>query len=67
MDAERAQAIIDSPEGIKVTYRDDSVWIDTVDFKNGTATVHNVNDTDEEIDVPVQELVEHGDEPIDFH
>lgn len=67
MDAKRAQAIIDSPEGIKVTYRDDSVWIDSVDFETGTATVHNVNDSDEEIDVPVQGLIEHGDEPINLH
>lgn len=66
MDAKRAQQILDSPDGIKVTYRDDSIWIDTVDPKAGTATVHNVNDQDEEIDVPVQELKEHEEKEIDF-
>lgn len=66
MDAKRAQQIIESPHGIKVTYRDDSVWIDTVDPKEGTATVHNVNDPEEEIDVPVQELKEHAEKEIDF-
>ncbi|HET7577757.1 MAG TPA: H-type small acid-soluble spore protein [Bacillales bacterium] len=67
MDAKRAQEIIDSPDGIKVTYREDSVWIDTVDPKTGTATVHNVKDAEEEIDVPVQELREHAEKQIDFH
>ncbi|HET7656832.1 MAG TPA: H-type small acid-soluble spore protein [Bacillales bacterium] len=58
MDAKSAQEIVESPDTIRVMYRDDSVWIDTVDPQNGTATVHNVNDQDEEIDVPVQELKE---------
>ncbi|HEX7064056.1 MAG TPA: H-type small acid-soluble spore protein [Bacillales bacterium] len=67
MDAKRAKQIIESPEGIKVTYRDDSVWIDTVNPEEGTATVHNVNDPAEEIDVPVQELKEHTEQEINFH
>ncbi|HEU5140612.1 MAG TPA: H-type small acid-soluble spore protein [Bacillales bacterium] len=66
MDAKRAKQIIESPDGIKVTYRDDSVWIDTVNPEAGTATVHNVNDPEEEIDVPVQELKEHAEQEIDF-
>lgn len=58
MDAKRAQEIVKSNETIRVMYGDDSVWIDTVDPQNGTATVHHVYDRDEEIDVPVQELEE---------
>lgn len=57
MDAKRAQEIIESKETIRVMYGDDSVWIDTVDPK-GTATVHQVDDPVDEMDVRVKELEE---------
>ena len=58
MDAKRAQEIVESEESIRVMHGDDSIWIDMVDQKYGTATIHQMNDPANEMDVKVQELEE---------
>lgn len=58
MDANRAQAIIDSTQKINVHLDGVPVWIDSVDRQNHTATVHTENRPNDTRVVPVEQLIE---------
>ncbi|MGO4888389.1 H-type small acid-soluble spore protein [Anaerobacillus sp. MEB173] len=58
MDIMRAQQIIESPEEIIVRYNGTPVWIQNVDDKSETARVYTREKPDDEMTVPIHELVE---------
>jgi small acid-soluble spore protein H (minor) len=59
MDMNRVKQIVSSPADIPVHYHGVSVWIDSYDEKNGTATVHmRDSHLHEKREVPVEELEE---------
>ncbi len=59
MKRERAEAILNSPENIYVTYQNVPVWIDEV--KEDEAQIRDLN-SDLAMEVPVAELIEIGSE-----
>jgi len=58
MNADRAQAIIESTQKINVHLDGIPVWIDNVDRQNHTATVHAENRPNDTRVVPVERLIE---------
>ncbi|MGN7472113.1 H-type small acid-soluble spore protein [Brevibacillus sp. SAFN-007a] len=58
MDLTRAQAILYSPEKIKVEYQGESVWIDAVDEKTSTARIHQEKNPGNSLTVYVSQLEE---------
>ncbi|MGC4377021.1 H-type small acid-soluble spore protein [Fictibacillus sp. Mic-4] len=59
MNTARAQQIIESPKEIEVLYNGTPVWLQSVDEAKETARVYTADQPDNEMDVPVRELVEH--------
>ncbi|MFZ5650537.1 MAG: H-type small acid-soluble spore protein [Bacillota bacterium] len=55
MNYEKVQQILKSPETVRVLYRGKSVWIESLNPGNETATVSADGGT---MTVPVQELIE---------
>lgn len=58
MDATRAQEIVKTDQNINVKHEGVSVWIDSVDSANSTATVHSTNDPSKRKQVRLAELQE---------
>jgi small acid-soluble spore protein H (minor) len=58
MDAQRAQEISLSPTMENVNYNGKSIYIEHVDQKNGTATIHPLDDPNSKQSVPVSSLIE---------
>jgi H-type small acid-soluble spore protein len=58
VDAKRAEQIIDATDEIMVSYRGASVWIDTVNSAENTATVHRISAPKDEIEVQLEDLSE---------
>jgi small acid-soluble spore protein H (minor) len=58
MDAQRAQEIALSPTMENVNYNGKSIYIEHVDQKNGTATIHSLDDPNSKQSVPVSSLIE---------
>jgi len=58
MDMKRVKQIVSSPADIAVHYHGVSVWIDSYDEANNTATIHMRGNDKEKREVPVQELEE---------
>ena len=57
MQVQRASEILQSPDIIKVTYQNNSVWIEDVHQERNTAVVKNL-DTAQVKEVPVAQLQE---------
>ncbi|WP_110114590.1 H-type small acid-soluble spore protein [Bacillus sp. CGMCC 1.16541] len=57
MDVKRAKQILSSSADIKVTYNDQSVWIDGVN-EDGTVTIHSRGPLEERTTVDVADLQE---------
>ncbi|MFO1445134.1 small acid-soluble spore protein H [Bacillus sp. Bva_UNVM-123] len=60
MDKLRAQEIITSPTMINVTYNGAPIYIQNVDKKNETARIYPLDDPNNEQNVPISSLKEHG-------
>ncbi|MBA2871540.1 small acid-soluble spore protein H (minor) [Anoxybacillus calidus] len=58
MDMNRVKQIVSSPADITVHYHGVSVWIDSYDEQNNTATIHMRGSHEEKREVPVEELEE---------
>ncbi|MXQ53224.1 H-type small acid-soluble spore protein [Shimazuella alba] len=58
MDVKRVEEILESPDKITVTYKGESVWIQSVNEVAQIADVHRVGNSDDEMTVPVNELQE---------
>lgn len=56
MDTQRAQEIAFSPNMENVLYNGEPVYIEHVDQKNGTATIHPLNNPDSKQSVAVTSL-----------
>lgn len=56
---DRAKEIVDSPGTIDVTYQGTSVWITDLDTSRQTAQVKLPADSNNIIEIPVTELIEH--------
>ena len=59
MNAQRAQEIAESPDMEAVTYNGVQVYIQHVDENNGTARVYDLNNPQNEQEVPLSSLKEH--------
>ena len=59
MDARRAKEIVSSPVMADVTYNGESIYIDSVDERNGTAQIHAIDEPYIFQDVPLKSLSEH--------
>lgn len=59
MDANRAEEILKSPEKIGVKYRDNHVWIESVNKQNNKAYVTYL-EQENTIEVGIDQLVEEG-------
>ncbi|WP_053220194.1 H-type small acid-soluble spore protein [Virgibacillus senegalensis] len=58
MDHQRAKAIKQAPDLIKVTYQGEPVYIQQIDEQNGTAQVYALEDPANQQDVPIDQLQE---------
>ncbi|WP_246945805.1 H-type small acid-soluble spore protein [Bacillus pinisoli] len=58
MELNRVKQIVSSPAEITVRYHGVPVWIQSVDENANTARVHTHSKPEEEMDIPVGELVE---------
>jgi small acid-soluble spore protein H (minor) len=58
MDVNRVKQILSSPANIPVEYHGVRVWIDSCDEKNGIASVHEVSNPSEKVQVKITELEE---------
>ncbi|MBA1336447.1 MAG: hypothetical protein HPY66_2882 [Firmicutes bacterium] len=61
MQLERVYEILKSPDSIEVLYNNIPVWIDDVDEARKTASVRLLT-SDEKIDVPINSLIETGND-----
>jgi H-type small acid-soluble spore protein len=60
MDYDRAQSILQSKDTIRVKWRGEDVWIDSVDPYSQVAAVHLQQDPGVSKNVPIAELEEYG-------
>ncbi|WP_078553092.1 H-type small acid-soluble spore protein [Bacillus alkalicellulosilyticus] len=58
MNVQRAQEIIESPQEINVQYNGTPVWIQHVNEDEATARVFKANSPEDEMTVPVDQLLE---------
>lgn len=58
MDKKRAKEISRSPEMMDVTYNGQSIYIESVNEKRGTASVYPLNQPQKKQDVNLTELIE---------
>ncbi|USK74033.1 small acid-soluble spore protein H [Peribacillus frigoritolerans] len=58
MNAQRAEEIASSPNMVTVTYNEESIYIEHVDEKNGTATIHPLDDPNKKQSVSITSLQE---------
>lgn len=59
MDSQRAGAIVSSPVMRKVTYKNLPVYMEKVNEKSGTCTIHYLNEPTKKENVPLSGLLEH--------
>lgn len=59
MNKQRAQEIAESPVMANVTYEGNAIYIQHVDHDNETARIYPLHDSEQELEVPIQSLVEH--------
>lgn len=59
MDKRRAQEIASSPEMVKVTYRENPIYIQHVDEQTETARIYPLDQPENEQEVPLSSLTEH--------
>ncbi|KRE48115.1 H-type small acid-soluble spore protein [Paenibacillus sp. Soil522] len=55
----RAQEIAESPVMAHVTYEGNAIYIQHVDHDKETARIYPLHDSEQELEVPIQSLVEH--------
>lgn len=59
MNTQRAQEIAESSVMANVTYQGTSIYIQHVDHDKETARIYPLNESEQELEVPIQSLVEH--------
>ncbi|WP_096201090.1 H-type small acid-soluble spore protein [Bacillus sp. FJAT-45350] len=59
MNSQRAQEIVESMKEVEVLFNGTPVWIQHVDKEKDTARVYKEQNPDDEMTVPVEQLVEH--------
>ena len=58
MDIERAKQLLNSPNNIQVFYKDKPIWIESVNEGNKTAAVTVIAQSEEPMNIPVNQLKE---------
>ncbi|WP_416829098.1 H-type small acid-soluble spore protein [Ectobacillus polymachus] len=58
MHVKRVKQILSSPATVNVEYHGVPIWITNCNEQNETAEIHDIDNPNEQVEVPIQELQE---------